>query len=466
MAPSPDPAATSGRDIERDRVRKFLLTHWAIIGITVLTMVGNLATGAVGRTVTLQFLAMTVTIAGLTAYGSWMYWSRRPVGRLVTTILYVDSVVGLVYFYLAGEFETPAMGLLTLPIIMAPIYAQRRAVWGLATVQIALYLFLMAGRIGGWLDLLPYGYLVDPASVNDGQFVVLSIGAFVTVTLGVAMLAGEASIDIVTSRQELQDEVLRQTYELEEAKAEVEQVAADLSEANERLRAGNLALAQFNAAISHDLRTPLQSMLLHLDLLEADTALSPQSRERVEKARVGTERMGQMIADLMEMARVNERLRDHVAVDLDAILLLALDDLAARIETAGAVVERAGALPTVQGQAGLLRRVLQNLVENAVKYGDQDGPQVRIEPLSVDADGRAGFAIEDDGRGIDAADSDRIFGLFERLERDHGREGTGAGLAIVQRIVHAHGGAITVHRGRTLAGARFEVRLLAPSPGA
>lgn len=454
---------SSGEEIERERTRKFLMSHWLIIAVTALTMVGNIATGAVEAIATTQFISLVAIIGGLTAYGTWLYRTGRETLRLVRYLLYIDSAVGLVYFYLAGEFETPAMGLLTLPVIMAPVYDSRRTAWGVAGLQIALYLFLMSGRIGGWLDVLPYGYMVDPEDVAQPQFVVLCVGAFITVTIAVAMLAGEASIDILTSRQQLEEEVRRQTARLEQAKAALEQANADLAARNQELRGSNLALAQFNAAISHDLRAPLQTLMLHIELLESEPSLSDQARERAERALQATERMAHMIGDLMDLAQVQDQLPDWQVVDLDRVLDATLDDLGARIESRGATVARVGVMPRVRGNEGLLRRVVQNLIENAIKYGASAAPRVRIEPAPAPG-GRVAFAVEDDGPGIDIGDEGRIFLLFHRLDRHADQEGTGAGLAIVHRIVRAHGGVVRVEKGHALPGARFVVELNPPQP--
>lgn len=458
---APIPASSASQGIERERTRKFLISHWLIILITALTMGGNIATGTLDELATAQFFALVLLIGGLTAYGTWLYRARRATTRLVTYLLYIDSAVGLVYFYLAGEFETPAMGLLTLPLIMAPVYCPRRTVWGIAGLQIILYLFLMAGRLGGWLDLLPYGYMVSPEDLAQPQFVVLSVGAFITVTVSVAMLAGEASIDVLTSRQQLREEVELQTQQLAEAKERQEQVNHELADANLRLRASNMALAQFNAAISHDLRAPLQTLTLHLEMLGDDPALSEAARRRAERGLQATERMARMIRDLMELAQVSHAVQEPSDVDLDVVLDQVLEDLAARVAQSGARIDRPRPLPRVIANEGMLRRVLQNLVENGIKYGGLASPRVRVVPVSA-GHGRAAFAVEDDGPGVDPADERRIFELFSRLEQHQGKDGTGAGLAIVHRIVQAHGGTIRVERGRVLPGARFVVELDAP----
>jgi len=449
------PFLDAGRQIERERTRKFLISHWVILGITALTMAGNLATGAMGDEVTRQFFWLVGIVGGLTLFATIRYRQGAATLGLVAGILYVDSAAALIYFYLGGEFETPSMGLLTIPLIMAPVYTKRYAVWVIAFLQIVLYLFLVAGRMQGWLDWLPYSYMVDPDSVAQPQFVVLCLGAFVTVTVAVAVLSGETTIDVLTSRRQLQDEVDRQTHAL--------------AESNAQLQATNLALAQFNAAVSHDLRSPLQTVALHLELLLEDaeratpvhpTAPEGGQVERIGKALNAAQRMGRMIGDLQELARTTHRMGDLVPVDLDRALGQVLDDLGARIERAHATVELVGPLPQVQGNEGLLRRVLQNLVENAIKYGAK-GPRIRIGGLPREGD-KAGFFVEDDGPGIDRLDEGRIFMLFQRLERDAGSEGSGAGLAIVHRIVTAHGGTVTVAPGQVLPGARFVVMLGEP----
>ncbi len=451
--------------IERSRARKFVLTHWVMLALASISMAGNLASDAVDPAVTPLFLAMIGVLGAVNGLATWMYRAGKATRVVITSTLYVDSVVGLVFFYLFGEFETPAMGLLMLPLIMAPVYSSRGSIWGIALVQILVYLFLMAARTEGWLPFLPYGYMLPVDSVLNPQFAALSIGAFVTATVGVAMLAGEASTDILSSRAQLQEEVAHQTRALALAKDAVERSNQELAEANLQLQATNLALAQFNAAISHDLRSPLQTITLHLEMLvEADErvpelSLSPEARSRLGRVLVSAHRLGRMIADLQELSRSTVDLGPLEAVDLDRLIVQVVDDLTAGMRQVGAEMDVVHPLPTVQGKSGLLRRLVQNLLENAMKYGGTP-PRVRIGALPQTAE-HLGFYVEDDGPGIDPSDHKRIFELFQRLERDHQREGTGAGLAIVHRIVQAHGGSIHVERGQQLGGARFVIRFAA-----
>lgn len=448
--------------VERSRARKFIVIHWVLILLASGSMGLNLASGAVQAQALPIFLVMVVVLMLATAVATRLFLVGRPMGPVIRATLYMDSVVGLAAFYAWGEFETPAMGLLVVPIILAPIYTTRSSVWGIAVVQIAVYLFLVAARTGGWLTFLPYGYMVPEEVVLNPQFIALSTGAFVTTTLAVAMLAGEASLDILTSREELSQEVARQTRALSMAKTAVENANAELGEANQRLGATNQALAQFNAAISHDLRSPLQTVTLHLEMLidapEGDPAiqLSDEARRRLTKVLVSTHRLGRMIADLQELSRANVELEDLHPVDLDRLAMQVVDDLMAGSKRASAEVEIVRPLPTVAGRHGLLRRVLQNLLENALKYGGTP-PRVRIGALPP-LNGQPGIYVEDNGPGIEPADQQRIFRLFERLERDADRDGTGAGLAIVQRILQAHRGSIGVERGPELGGARFVLR--------
>lgn len=448
--------------IERSRARKFVVMHWGVILLASGSMALNLASGAVPAQALPTFLVMVMVLILATAVATRLFLVGRPMGPVIRATLYMDSVVGLVAFYAWGEFETPAMGLLVVPIILAPIYTTRSSVWGIAVVQIAVYLFLVAARTGGWLTFLPYGYMVPEEVVLNPQFIALSTGAFVTTTLAVAMLAGEASLDILTSREELSQEVARQTRALSMAKAAVENANAELGEANQRLGATNQALAQFNAAISHDLRSPLQTITLHLEMLvdapEADPVirLSDEARKRLTKVLVSTHRLGRMIADLQELSRANVELEDLHPVDLDRLAVQVVDDLSAGSQRTSAQIEIVHPLPVVPGKHGLLRRVLQNLLENALKYGGTP-PRVRVGALPP-LNGQPGIYIEDNGPGIDPADQQRIFRLFERLERDSERDGTGAGLAIVHRIVQAHRGSVEVDRGPELGGARFVLR--------
>jgi signal transduction histidine kinase len=165
-------------------------------------------------------------------------------------------------------------------------------------------------------------------------------------------------------------------------------------------------------------------------------------QEDVTRMEAAAGRMQNLINDLLDLARVNSRGRELVAIDLGEIAREVVVDLEARIDEVGATVE-IDSLPTVLGDGVQLRQVLQNLLSNALKFHREGVPlHVRFTTETADG-GRCVVAVEDNGIGFDDKYAERIFGTFQRL---HGRsqyEGTGIGLSIARKIAWRHDGDIT-----------------------
>jgi light-regulated signal transduction histidine kinase (bacteriophytochrome) len=141
--------------------------------------------------------------------------------------------------------------------------------------------------------------------------------------------------------------------------------------------------------------------------------------------------------------------RPHTEVDCNALMARVRADLSRTIEDNQATIE-AGELPTVRGDAGLLRLVFQNLCANAIKFRDEAAPVVEID-ASLDG-GHWRFRVSDNGIGIDPVYAERIFVLFQRLHARAEYEGTGIGLAMCRKIVEYHGGHMWLDTGRAAAG--------------
>jgi light-regulated signal transduction histidine kinase (bacteriophytochrome) len=168
-------------------------------------------------------------------------------------------------------------------------------------------------------------------------------------------------------------------------------------------------------------------------------------------------RMQTLISDLLDLARVNSRGRELVAIDLDEVAREVLNDLEANIADAGASVE-IESLPVVLGDAVQLHQVLQNLLSNALKFHRDDvALHVRVRTESSEG-GRCVIAVEDNGIGFDDKYSERIFGTFQRLHGRGAYEGTGIGLSIARKIAWRHDGEITA-TGREGNGATFRLTL-------
>jgi PAS domain S-box-containing protein len=191
-------------------------------------------------------------------------------------------------------------------------------------------------------------------------------------------------------------------------------------------------------SIAHDLRAPLRSVNGFASLIadEESARLSPDARRMFERIAHSSRNMGQMITDMLELLRVVRVALDAVPVDMNALAQVVSDTLAPSAPHALIGIKP---LPHVMGDATLLRQVLVNLMDNALKYS-RHRPQPELV-LGYDERQRA-FYLSDNGMGFDMARADKLFGLFQRLHAASDVPGTGVGLAIVARIVERHGGRI------------------------
>ncbi|WP_394739860.1 PAS domain-containing sensor histidine kinase [Natronococcus roseus] len=216
-----------------------------------------------------------------------------------------------------------------------------------------------------------------------------------------------------------------------------------LNETVRELEASNERLEQFAYAASHDLQEPLRMISSYLGLIESRYAddLDGDAEEFIEYAVDGADRMREMIDGLLAYSRIDSQGDPFEPVELETVLEDVLTDLQMMTERQGAEIT-AESLPTVQGDASQLRQLLQNLLSNAIEYSGDEPPRVHV---GADRDGdRWRLSVRDEGIGIDPAEQERVFEVFQRLHGHEEYEGTGIGLAICRRIVERHGGRIRV----------------------
>ncbi len=207
----------------------------------------------------------------------------------------------------------------------------------------------------------------------------------------------------------------------------------------EDLQRSNTELEQFAYVASHDLQEPLRKVASFCQLLQQRYGgqLDERADQYIGFAVDGARRMQELINDLLAFSRVGRMEQPHTDVDCNALVSRVKSDLSRAIEESGAQIE-AAALPTVRGDAGLLRLVFQNLIANAIRFRRADAPAVR---LHAERDGEFWtFRCADNGIGIDAEYSERIFVIFQRLHPRTSYAGTGIGLAMCRKIVEYHGG--------------------------
>jgi PAS domain S-box-containing protein len=225
-----------------------------------------------------------------------------------------------------------------------------------------------------------------------------------------------------------------------------------------RLRQSNRDLERFAYVTSHDLQAPLRQVAGFAKLLQEDLAneLTGESKENLEFLLEATNRMQRLIQALLAFSRVQSAEVQRASVDLGEVLATVLATLAADVEQTGSKIE-AEDLPRVVGNRDQLEMVFQNLIANALKFrADGRPPIVRILARRVARSWR--LEIADNGIGFEEKYAEEIFQMFRRLEDRLRFPGTGIGLALVRRIVEAHGGRIWAEASRG-AGARFILEL-------
>jgi PAS domain S-box-containing protein len=227
-----------------------------------------------------------------------------------------------------------------------------------------------------------------------------------------------------------------------------------LRERTVQLQATNKELEAFTYSVSHDLRAPLRSIDgFSLALLEdyADK-LDEDGQDYLRRVRAASQRMAELIEDLLQLSRLTRREMRRETVDLSALAQESAAELQmSQPERQVEFVIEEGVV--TDGDAGLLRVVLENLLGNAWKYTSKH-PSARIEFGVTQQDGEVAYFVCDDGAGFDTAYADRLFGAFQRLHSTTEFEGTGIGLATVQRIIHRHGGRVWAE-GAVEQGATF-----------
>ena len=235
--------------------------------------------------------------------------------------------------------------------------------------------------------------------------------------------------------------------ERKQAEAERERLIAEL-------RSKNADLEMFSHAVSHDLKNPLITIRGLLKWIERDAFGGGLDRLKVNLNLIdnATARMEQLVGDLLDLSRIGRFCNPADAVSLGELASEAVQLLSGSIVEKRITVEIAPSLPIVHGDRSRLLQVLQNLIENALKFmGEQNHPEIRIG-ARLD-ENETVYYVRDNGMGIDPRDQVRVFDLFTKL--DQGDKGTGLGPALVKRIVEIHGGRIWVESEGRGKGSTF-----------
>jgi len=236
----------------------------------------------------------------------------------------------------------------------------------------------------------------------------------------------------ITERKRADDELRRLKGELEER----------VVMRTAQLEAANKELESFAYSVSHDLRAPLRAIDGFCQILMTEHApgLDGDPRRYLQRVSENTRKMGRLIDELLQFSRLGRQAMTPQPVAMADLVRQCLEELQGERE--GREVEVIlGELPPCRADAALLEQVWLNLLANALKF-TRCRAEARIEAGSFARDGETVYFVRDNGVGFDMAYADKLFDVFQRLHRQEDYEGTGVGLALVQRIIHRHGGRI------------------------
>jgi PAS domain S-box-containing protein len=257
----------------------------------------------------------------------------------------------------------------------------------------------------------------------------------------------------ITERKHREDEIKRLNQELE-----IRRLNQELADRAAEIEATNKELESFAYSVSHDLRAPLRHMAGYAELLQrqASSVLDEKSARYVQTILEAAKRMGILIDDLLAFSRLGRAETKKTRVSLEQLVREVVAEFGQETKDRD-IVWKIAPVPTCYGDRSMLRLVVGNLVANAVKF-TRIRKSAEIEIGCVDGKNEIELFVKDNGAGFDMRYANKLFGVFQRLHRSEEFEGTGIGLATVQRIVHRHGGKVWAE-GVVDQGATFHFSL-------
>lgn len=267
--------------------------------------------------------------------------------------------------------------------------------------------------------------------------------------IGVSKIARD-----ISEGKRLQALLQEREHSLIEANQRLQKQAEALAEANKELES-------FSYSVSHDLRAPLRAINFNNSILamEHSGALDAEGKRCVESVRKAAKEAGELIDDLLELSRIGRLSLRSAPVNMMALVREVVSKVQMLYSTDRSIDVQIADLPACPGDQRLLRLVWMNLITNAFKFTQfKDAARIQIGACPVERELEIIYFVKDDGVGFDMTYQHKLFGVFERLHSKEQFEGTGVGLAIVQRIIQRHGGRIWAE-GAIDQGAVFYIAL-------
>jgi len=353
----------------------------------------------------------------------------RHTGMILVSVLWLTFTTAM---FFGADYNNPAyMGFLLVVVCAGLILNWRAAIgWSLFSILTS-----------GVLLLLGQSGFIPPSDVSTP-----SLGFWIAQTLYILV----CTLLISQSLRKIDEAFAKAQREIDERK----RVEAERENIIKELEAKNTELERFTYTVSHDLKSPLITISGFVGLLEADANSGNQEKfkgdlQRIQKA---AERMQRLLNELLELSRIGRLVNPPSDTPFLRIVEEALSLTRGRLMAKHIKVHVEENSPVVHGDLPRLVEVMQNLIDNAAKFME-DQPEPLIE-IGVRQQGSEQiFFVKDNGAGIEPAYHERIFGLFDKL--DPKSDGTGVGLALARRIVEVHGGRIWVESTGKGQGSMF-----------
>jgi two-component system sensor histidine kinase/response regulator len=262
-----------------------------------------------------------------------------------------------------------------------------------------------------------------------------------------------AKVSVLLKIQLQKKELIEKNLSLEKADARIKELNSDLQKNLQQLESMNKELEAFSYSVSHDLRAPLRAIIGYSKILEEDCAgkLTDGEKKSLNIVQQNADRMNRLINDLLEFSKMGKKELRKLEIDMHALVQNTVNELANSAYHKADI--RLNTLFPAYADHALLTQVWTNLISNAVKYSaKKENPVVEIGCQKNE--NQTVYYVKDNGAGFNMEYTYKLFGVFQRLHNTEEFEGTGVGLAIVQRIVARHGGKVWAE-GKINEGATF-----------
>jgi signal transduction histidine kinase len=379
---------------------------------------------------------MTELAEGSTHVGvrrSLAYWNQEfqridsPVLRYGFAVVSVAMALGGAFALQHYQFRDAELPILTVAIAFTTWYA------GVGPSVLAV---LLSSACFDYFFTEPL-YSLDISTRDLPYYIIFVVWAAIVASFSAVRRRIEDSL------RQVRDNLLVEVEERRHREDEIRELNQELRKRAAELEAANKELESFAYSVSHDLRAPLRHMVGYSELLQrqASSLLDEKSQRFIRTILDSAKRMGNLIDDLLAFSRIGRAETRKTGVDLGQLV----EEVVAEIgqDTKGRdIAWKIGALPVCHGDRSMLRLVVVNLVSNAVKF-TRMRRRTEIEIGCVDRNEKeVEVFVKDNGAGFEMQYVNKLFGVFERLHPPEQFEGTGIGLATVQRIIHRHGGKV------------------------